>query len=111
MLDVRPPHETIHDWRDFLLHILTITIGLLIALGLEATVEAVHHRNEVNETREALKKEMAENRIRFANDVRFFREETTMLKDDFVVLRMLKLHPQVRQTDLAPLTLRSSYAV
>jgi hypothetical protein len=30
MLDVHPPHEKIHGFKDFLLHLLTITIGLLI---------------------------------------------------------------------------------
>lgn len=32
MLEVHPPHHSISGWRDFLLHLLTITIGLLIAL-------------------------------------------------------------------------------
>jgi hypothetical protein len=36
MLDVHAPHETVHSWRDSITHIATITIGLLIALGLEA---------------------------------------------------------------------------
>lgn len=31
MLDVHPPHELVHGIRDFLLHLLTITVGLLIA--------------------------------------------------------------------------------
>ena len=39
MLDVHPPHEKMHGFKDFLLHLLTITIGLLIALGLEGCVE------------------------------------------------------------------------
>jgi hypothetical protein len=39
MLDVHPPHEKMHGFKDFLLHLLTITIGLLIALSLEGCVE------------------------------------------------------------------------
>jgi hypothetical protein len=39
MLDVHSPHEPIIGWKDFLLHLFTITIGLLIALSLEGTVE------------------------------------------------------------------------
>jgi hypothetical protein len=39
MLDVHPPHNPTHTWRDFLLHIATIVIGLFIAVGLEQTVE------------------------------------------------------------------------
>src|SRR5579863_8039658 len=46
MLDVHAPHETVHTWKDFLVHIVAITIGLLIAVGLEQTVEFFHHRHQ-----------------------------------------------------------------
>jgi hypothetical protein len=39
MLDVHPLHSPTHTWKDFFLHIATIVIGLLIAVGLEQTVE------------------------------------------------------------------------
>ena len=40
MLDVHAPEHGIHGMRDFFVHLLTITAGLLIALALEAGVEA-----------------------------------------------------------------------
>jgi hypothetical protein len=46
MLDVHPPHASTHTWSDFFLHIATIGIGLLIAIGLEQSVEALHHRHQ-----------------------------------------------------------------
>jgi hypothetical protein len=46
MLDVHPPHERVHSWKDFFVHIATICVGLLIAVGLEQTVEAVHHHHQ-----------------------------------------------------------------
>jgi hypothetical protein len=46
MLDVPAPHQSVHTWRDFFIHIATISVGLLIAIGLEQTVEAVHHGRE-----------------------------------------------------------------
>ena len=46
MLDVHPPHEAAHTWKDFLIHIATIVVGLCIAVGLEQTVEALLHRHE-----------------------------------------------------------------
>ncbi len=54
MLDVHPPHEATHTWRDFLIHIATIVVGLIIAVGLEQTVEAIHHHYQREELREAL---------------------------------------------------------
>jgi hypothetical protein len=32
MLDVHAPHEAVHTWRDFFIHIATIGLGLLIAV-------------------------------------------------------------------------------
>jgi hypothetical protein len=46
MHEVHPPHETVHSWRGFLIHIATIVIGLLIAVGLEQTVEMFHDRHQ-----------------------------------------------------------------
>ena len=54
MLDVHPPHHPTHGWRDFFIHIATITVGLLIAIGLEQTVEAVHHRHQRHSLVESL---------------------------------------------------------
>ena len=46
MLDVHPPHEAAHTWKDFFIHIATICVGLLIAVSLEQTVELFHHRHQ-----------------------------------------------------------------
>ena len=54
MLDVHPPHSPTHTWKDFFIHIATITVGLLIAIGLEQAVEAIHHHHQ----REFLEEQM-----------------------------------------------------
>ena len=54
MLDVHPLHAAAHLWKDFLVHIATISVGLLIAIGLEQTVEWLHHRHQLREVREQL---------------------------------------------------------
>jgi hypothetical protein len=63
MLDVHPPHHGISGVRDFFIHLLTITVGLLIALGLEASVEAVQHRHERKEAEATLRVELTQNRV------------------------------------------------
>jgi hypothetical protein len=45
MLEVHAPHDVLHTWKDFFIHIATIVIGLFIAVGLEQTVELFHHRH------------------------------------------------------------------
>lgn len=57
MLDVHAPSHALQNWRSFFAHIATITVGLLIALGLEQTVEHFHHLNQVEEMRESLRQE------------------------------------------------------
>jgi len=57
MLDVHPPHSPTHTWKDFFIHIATITVGLLIAVGIEQTVEAAHAAHERKQLRAALGRE------------------------------------------------------
>jgi cold shock CspA family protein len=62
MLDVHAPHETVHSWKDFFIHIATITTGLLIAIALEQTVEYLHHRHQAKEMADNLRAESLANR-------------------------------------------------
>jgi hypothetical protein len=61
MLDVHAP-QTTHTWKDFFIHIATITIGLLIAISLEQAVEYIHHRHQAKEMAEKLRAESLANR-------------------------------------------------
>ncbi len=61
MLDVHAPHEPVHGFKDFLLHLLTITVGLLIALGLENAAEAWHHRHQRHLADESIRQEIRDN--------------------------------------------------
>jgi hypothetical protein len=97
-MDVHAPHEPIHTWRDFFIHIATITIGLLIALGLEAAVEALHHRHLRNETRENLRTEIQQNQVIFA-DMRYLDSETRELKADIAFLQRLRAHQKAGPED------------
>jgi len=54
MLDVHAPHEPIHTSRGFATHILAIVVGLLNAVGLEQTVEYVHHSHQRKVLREGI---------------------------------------------------------
>ena len=60
-MEVHAPHKPIHSIKEFLVHLLAITIGLLIALGLEATVEWVHHRHLARDARENIYQEFRAN--------------------------------------------------
>jgi hypothetical protein len=100
MLDVHPPEHPAHSWTDFFIHIATIVVGLLIAVGLEQTVEYFHHRYEVRETREALARERETNRTKFANRCRYWHINTAVLQNNLLVVRYLQEHPGTPQEKL-----------
>lgn len=60
-MEVHPPHQSIHTWRDFFIHIATIVVGLLIAVGLEQGVEMLHHRHQRHQLEEDIHAEAARN--------------------------------------------------
>ena len=66
MLDVHPPHHAANTWKDFFIHIATIVIGLIIAVGLEQTVEALHHHHQREELETQLQKEARVNTRRIS---------------------------------------------
>ncbi|MGD0647397.1 MAG: hypothetical protein ABR971_05335 [Acidobacteriaceae bacterium] len=93
MLDVHPPHAPTHTWRDFFIHIATIVLGLIIAVGLEQLVERIHQRYELRETREALSRELESNRAHLVADQRNWLLTTARLKNDLLVLQYIRQHP------------------
>ena len=56
MIDVHVPHAT-HTWKDFWIHLGTIAAGLLIAISLEQSVEALHRLHERHQLQEDLRAE------------------------------------------------------
>jgi hypothetical protein len=49
MLEAHAPHEPIHTWTSFAIHIAAIAVGLLLALALEQSAEAIHHGRQRSE--------------------------------------------------------------
>jgi hypothetical protein len=109
MLDIHPPHQSTHTWKDFFIHLATIVVGLLIAISLEQTVEYMHHRHQLAETREALRVERDHNRKSFADDMGEFRRQTAALINNLIVLRYLQQHPGTPQDKLPGILLWHAY--
>jgi hypothetical protein len=61
-VDIHPPYGPIHSFKDFFLHLLTVILGILIALSLEGLIEWHHHRSLTEEARSNLTVEIRENR-------------------------------------------------
>jgi hypothetical protein len=61
MLDVHLPHGKLRSYSDFLIHLFTITVGLLIAVEIESCVEWRHHLHLAAEARVELRTEIEHN--------------------------------------------------
>lgn len=89
MLDIHPPHSPMHGIRDFLLHLFTITVGLLIALGLEGCVERTHHRHLVHEAEASLRIEIQDNAKAISGALDDLHKQQAALKHDLSVLNYI----------------------
>lgn len=93
MFDVHPPNTSIHGWREFFLHLATITIGLLIALGLEGTVEWFHHRHVMHQAQDGLLKEIKSNADGIRGKIAGLEKHEGELKRDVEILKQIIAHP------------------
>jgi hypothetical protein len=89
-LEVDTAHHPFRSWKDFFLHLLTITIGLFIALTLQAAVESVHHRHLVRDARQNLRHEIEANHKVYAENSANLQKNRERLQRDIEVLRDLR---------------------
>ncbi len=52
MIDIHPPQHGAISRRDFFIHLFIVVLGILIAIGLEQSVELLHRRHQLHELRE-----------------------------------------------------------
>ena len=92
-MEVHPPEHPIHTWRDFLIHIVTIVIGLLIAIGLEQSVEWFHHRHIVHVARENIAREIDDNRKLAASNGKLVEQTKQLMQQNMHRVQQLKHNP------------------
>jgi hypothetical protein len=93
MLDVHPPHKAIEGVGEFFLHLFTITVGLLIAVGIEAAVERHQHRELASEARDTMTAEIRKNSSNVADALKEIDQEQQKLKDNLAKVRKVQLNP------------------
>jgi hypothetical protein len=60
-MDIHPPTHPILSFKEALVHLGIVTVGILIALSLEGLLEWQHHRHLVREANENITQELREN--------------------------------------------------
>src|SRR5436309_2083784 len=89
-MDVHPPSERVQSWKDFAIHLAIVTLGLLIALGLEAAVEWGHHRELVVLTRERLREEITGSLDKLHLDRTVLKAASDQMESNIRLLRQLQ---------------------
>lgn len=60
-MEIHRPKGPVHGWRELAKEIGIIVVGVLIALGAEQAVEALHWRQRVGEAEDAMRAELRQN--------------------------------------------------
>jgi hypothetical protein len=76
-MDVHPPQHPLLSWRDFWIHLGTITAGLLIAISLEHTVAAFHRLHQRHVLERDLRAEALRNEQILSRDIDVFQRESS----------------------------------
>ena len=92
-MDVHAPHQPVHTWRDFAIHLTIVTIGLFIALSLEALVEYIHHRHLVAEARENIHRELEANHTAAQHDLKYTQGNIGVIVNNIKTLHAIQAAP------------------
>ena len=93
-MDVHAPMEPIHTWRDIALHLGVVTVGLFIALSLEAFVEHIHNRHLVTEARANIREELQINHEATQDDVKRVQLTIDGIQANINTIRRLQTNPK-----------------
>src|SRR5271154_1564831 len=104
-MEIHGPEGPTNSFKDFAIHIVIVTIGILIALGLEGIRETIYEHRTVREARENFQAEFHANRTNL--DKELINDKQTLAQLDQIIadLPTLRRNPSEfaqRIADLAP---------
>jgi hypothetical protein len=93
-MDVHAPHQPVHTWKDFAIHLAVVTIGLFIALMMEAGVEYWHHRHIVAEASANIREEIKENQEAAQKNLGYVQQSVDTIKNNVKTLHVMMARPK-----------------
>jgi hypothetical protein len=100
-LDVHAPHHPIGGWKDFFVHLLTITVGLLIAVGIEGCVELHREHKLVREARETMREEIQHNSGQMKDALGKLDQQAATIQKNMDVLTRIQENPKDKEAQNA----------
>jgi len=107
MLDIHLPHKSIRGFSEFLIHLFTITVGLLIAVQIENFVEWRHHLHLAEEARVALRAEIKHNLKDLRGIQPGLKAWQNQIDADLAVTKRIQEHPNDPAAQHASLAVNS----
>jgi hypothetical protein len=92
-MDIHAPEGPTHSFKDFFIHIIIVTIGILIALGLEGVRETIHEHHVVRDARENFRAELEEDQAHIGRELENTRGLQVDIKKIVADLPELRQHP------------------
>ncbi|HEX5283108.1 MAG TPA: hypothetical protein VFW30_03230 [Bryocella sp.] len=92
MIDIHPPQHGSMTARDFFIHLGIVVLGILIAIGLEQSVEYFHHRHLAVEARRSLLAERITNESSNQFNIFATQRHERDLQHDLAILHALRAH-------------------
>lgn len=92
-MEIHAPDKPIHSRKEFMFHMFTVVLGILIALGMEGIVEWAHHRALVREARENIATEIRKNKETVDTDLAEIRKREEELNHVIEAMRQLETDP------------------
>ena len=89
-MEIHHPEKPIHSKKDFIVHMLTVVLGILLALGFEAVVQWGHHRALVREARENIAAEIENNRKALSDGLPEIQQRKKNLEAILAYLQMME---------------------
>jgi cell division protein FtsB len=99
-MEIHTPDAPVHSFRDFIVHLLMISLGVLIALGAEGLVEFVHNRHTVAEARSNLMAEMRENKATLDANLPKLKHNQELIEQTFSDIQKIKADRKAKMRDI-----------
>ena len=100
-MEVHPPHAPVQSWREALIHIGLMTIGLFIALSMEGLIEYAHHKELVRQARENIRRELEDNHKAAQENLKHLKDNEAKLQAGLSTLRFLRQHPDAQNQTIS----------
>ena len=89
-MEIHHPEKPIHSPKEFLFHMFTVVLGILIALGMEGIVEWAHHRALVREARANIATELRHNQETIAKALPEIKAQEQQLQNVIALVEELE---------------------